>query len=95
MHHNICLTTRADGTMDTPLGADRGATRAECDAIGGNLIEQTQYLLHVWVVPGYESPEGVFSHLSSAVTCDDGTYETIADVTKIGTSTTQCKDGTE
>ena len=40
----------------------------------------------MWVVPGYESPEGVFSHLSSAVTCDDGTYNTIADVTKVGTA---------
>lgn len=94
-HTNICLVTGADGAVDTPLGADRGATQEECDAVGGALLEQTQYLLHVWVVPGFESPEGVFAHLSSAITCDDGTYETIADVTKIGTSTTQCKDGTE
>ena len=58
-------------------------------------MKQTQYLLHVWVVPGYESPEGVYAHLSSAVTCDDGTYKTIKDVTKIGTQTTICADGTE
>jgi hypothetical protein len=37
----------------------------------------------------------VFSHLSSAVTCDDGTYNVIADVTKVGTKTTICLDGTE
>ena len=95
VHSNICLTTGADGLIDTPLGADRGATKAQCDAVGGSLIEQTQYLVHAWVVPGYESPEGVFSHLTSTVTCDDGTYETIADVTKVGTATTICKDGTE
>jgi hypothetical protein len=95
VHHGICITTSARGDIDTPLGADHGATRAECDAVGGNLLDQTQYLLHVWVVPGFESPEGVFSHLSSAITCDDGTYKTIPDVTKVGTATTICADGTE
>jgi hypothetical protein len=95
VHHDICIKMAPDGHTDAPLGADHGATKAECDAVGGTLLKQTQYLLHVWVVPGYESPEGVFSHLSSTVTCDDGTYETIDDVTKIGDSTTVCKDGTE
>ena len=95
VHQDICIVTNAAGHLDTPLGADHGATKAECDAVGGSLVAQTQYLLHVWVVPGYESPEGVFSHLSASITCDDGTYETIADVTKVGTATTICKDGTE
>ena len=81
--------------IDAPLGADHDATQQQCDAVGGNLLKQTQYLLHVWVVPGYESPEGVYAHLSSAVTCDDGTYNTIKDVTKVGTKTTICADGTE
>lgn len=95
VHTNICIKNNAKGEVDAPLGADRGATKAQCDAVGGDLLEQTQYLTHVWVVPGFESPEGVFSHLTSAVTCDDGTYETIADVTKTGTATTICKDGSE
>jgi hypothetical protein len=95
LHHDICIKTGANGVIDSPLGADHDATKEQCDAVGGNLIEQTQYLLHVWTVPGYESPEGVFSHLSSAVTCDDGTYKTIADVTKVGSATTICLDGTE
>jgi hypothetical protein len=94
VHHDICIKPAANGTVDAPLGADHDATKAQCDAVGGNLLKQTQYLLHVWVVPGYESPEGVFSHLSSAVTCDDGSYQTI-DVTKTGGSTTICADGTE
>jgi hypothetical protein len=46
-------------------------------------------------VPGYESPEGVFAHLSSAITCDDGTYEQVADLTDLGGATTTCRDGTE
>ena len=94
LHQDICIVTTATG-IDTPLGADHEATTKECDAVKGTLIKQTGYLLHVWVVPGYESPEGVFSHLSSAATCDDGTYNTIEDITKIGTKTTVCADGTE
>jgi hypothetical protein len=94
LHRDVCIKMGANG-VDTPLGADRDATKADCDAVGGTLIERTQYLLHLWVVPGYESPEGVFSHLSSAVTCDDGTYNVIEDVTKVGSKTTICVDGTE
>jgi hypothetical protein len=95
VHHDICIKTGAGGVVDAPLGADHDATQAQCDAVGGKLLKQTQYLLHAWVVPGYESPEGVFSHLSSTVTCDDGSYNTIADVTKVGAATTMCSDGTE
>ena len=93
VHHDICIVSGANG-IDTPLGADHEATAKECDTVGGSLLKQTQYLLHVWVVPGFESPEGVFSHLSSTITCDDGSYKTI-DVTKVGTKTTICVDGTE
>jgi hypothetical protein len=95
VHHDICIKSGANGVIDSPLGADHDATKEQCDAVGGQLLEQTQYLLHVWAVPGYESPEGVFSHLSSAMTCDDGTYNVIADVTKIGTRTSSCQDGSE
>ena len=89
-HSAICIVPREGGGIDTPLGADRDATQEDCDKVGGNLIERTQYLLHVWPVPGYESPEGVFSHLSSAVTCPDGTYHTIPDVTQVGTRNSIC-----
>jgi hypothetical protein len=95
VHHDICIKSGKNGVIDSPLGADHDATQEQCDAVGGNLLKQTQYLLHVWVVPGYESPEGVFSHLSSTVTCADGTYNTIADVTKVGDRTTMCEDNAE
>lgn len=95
VHRDICIKPAADGSVDAPLGADHGATKKQCDKVGGSLLKRTQYLLHVWVVPGYESPEGVYAHLSSAITCDDGTYHTIKDVTKIGDRTTICRDGSE
>ncbi|MGZ4795338.1 MAG: hypothetical protein ACXV8T_05540, partial [Acidimicrobiia bacterium] len=90
----VCIKPGPDG-VDAPLGADHGATKAQCDKVGGSLLKQTQYLLHAWVVPGYESPEGVYAHLSSAITCDDGTYHVIADVTKVGSRHSMCVDGTE
>jgi hypothetical protein len=92
-HTNICITQGPSG-IDTPLGADRDATVAQCKAVGGNLIKATGPLLHVWTVPGYEDSQGVFAHLNPAVTCTDGTYNTI-DETKIGTRVTVCSDGSE
>ena len=93
-HRNACIVQTPTG-IDAPLGADQPVTKAQCDAVGGMLIRQTQQLLHVWVVPGYESPEGVYAHLSSAVTCDDGSYRVIEDLTKVGKRTSICLDGTE
>jgi hypothetical protein len=92
-HKNVCIVQTTNG-IDTPLGADRDATVAQCKAVGGSLINATGPLLHAWVVPGYEDSQGVFAHLNPAVTCTDGTYNTI-DETKIGTRTTVCRDGSE
>jgi hypothetical protein len=92
-HTNICITTGPSG-IDAPLGADHDATVAQCNAVGGHLIAATGPLLHVWAVPGYEDPQGVFAHLNPAVTCNDGTYRTV-DITKIGTRTSACLDGSE
>jgi hypothetical protein len=94
-HTNICLVTKADGSTDAPLGADRDATKAQCDAVGGRLLTATGPLLHVWVVPGYEDSQGVFAHLNPAITCADGTYDVIPDITEVGTRTSICKDGVE
>lgn len=80
IHKNICTVRAADGKIDTPLGADRETTDAQCAAVGGALIKQTQWMLHVWTVPSYTSPQGVFSPLNAAITCTDGTfYERPAD----------------
>jgi len=94
-HTNICITMRPGGGFDAPLGADHDATVAQCNAVGGSLIKATGPLLHVWVVPGYEDSQGVYSHLNPAITCDDGTYHQVADVTKLGSRTSTCADGTE
>ena len=93
-HKNICIVMRPGGGVDAPLGADRDATKAQCDQIHGFLVKATGPLLHVWTVPGYEDPQGVFAHLNPAITCADGTYHMV-DVTKVGVRTSSCVDGTE
>jgi hypothetical protein len=93
-HQNICITRAPAGGVDAPLGADHDATKAQCDAVHGALIKNTGPLLHVWVLPGYDDSQGVFAHLNPAITCNDGTYH-IVDITKVGTRTSACRDGTE
>jgi hypothetical protein len=88
---NSTLRTRA---VDAPLGADRDATKAECDKFGGHLMKLTGPLLHVWTVPGYEDDLGPFAHNNPSVTCDDGTYHEI-NLNNIGRRLSTCVDGTE
>lgn len=89
IHKNICLRG-----SDAPLGADGNVTQAQCAAVGGTLLKVSPYLLHAWVVPGYEDPQGVFAHLNPAITCNDGTYHVI-DTSNIGSRITVCADGSE
>ena len=51
-------------------------------------------MLHVWVVPGYDSPQGIFSHLDAAITCRDGSYHTV-NLQDIGSRSSVCVDGDE
>jgi hypothetical protein len=90
-HTNVCISMRSDGGIDAPLGADTEATQAQCDKYKGRLIANTGYMVHVWTVPGYESPQGLFSNLNAKITCPNGTYY-IIDVDEIGTRKNVCKD---
>jgi len=74
-HSNVCLKT-GPGGMEVPFPADMDVTRAQCDAVGGGLMKVTGWMVHAWVVPTWESPQGVFSHDNPNVRCADGTYDT-------------------
>jgi hypothetical protein len=88
-HTATCIVVTPDG-IDTPFGADlTGITEEMCADKGGALIDFTGYMVHVWTVPGYESPEGVFSDLNPKITCPDGTYYTI-ETAEIGDADTTC-----
>jgi hypothetical protein len=91
-HTNVCIVPRADGGTDAPLGADSSATKELCDKYpGGILVANTGYMVHVWPVPGYESPQGLFSNLNPKLACPNGTYYTVSQE-EIGTRSNVCRD---
>jgi hypothetical protein len=62
-HPSLCLSL----TTGLVIGGENLSVQ-ECAAIGGFVINfQNFWLLHVWTIPGYDSPEGVFSHENSKV----------------------------
>jgi hypothetical protein len=88
-HDRVCIVYGPDG-IDTPFGADlEGVTERMCDGVGGMFIDTTPYMVHVWSVPGYESPGGMFTELNPKVTCPDGTYDRI-DIEDTGTKNSVC-----
>jgi hypothetical protein len=93
-HTNVCTVFLPGGGIDTPFGADTTVTKSMCDGAHGLLEARTPYMLHVWVVPGYDSPQGVFSHLNEAIMCRDGSYNVIP-LARIGTRSSVCVDGGE
>ena len=90
-HTDVCIVYGPNG-IDTPFGADgTGVTEEMCAERGGNLMDFTGYMVHVWTVPGYESPEGTFSALNKKLTCTDGTYYKVP-LSEIGDSDTTCSN---
>jgi hypothetical protein len=47
-------------------------------------------MVHVWTVPGYESPLGTFSDLNPRLTCPDGSYHALP-TAEIGSRATTCR----
>jgi hypothetical protein len=77
-HSNLCIQYGPNGTITVPFAPDRDITRAQCDAVHGNFMPRTVWMVHAWVVPGWESPKGVFSHADPNLRCADGTVHTDA-----------------
>jgi hypothetical protein len=61
------------GKIVVPFAADSDVTEAQCAAVHGSFMRETAWMVHAWVVPGWESPLGVFSHNNPDVVCADGT----------------------
>jgi hypothetical protein len=76
-HSSVCIKPSA-GRIEVPFPADADVTQAQCTAVGGRYMSVTGYMVHAWVVPGWESPQGVFSHENPNLRCADGTYNTTA-----------------
>jgi len=75
LHQNLCIKYGAAG-ISVPFAPDRDVTRAQCDAVQGQFMKKTVWMVHAWVVPGWESPDGVFSHANPDLRCADGTMHT-------------------
>jgi hypothetical protein len=57
-----------------PVDAD--VTEKQCSAKGGRYMATTIWMVHAWVVPGWESSLGVFSHENPNLPCGDATFDT-------------------
>jgi hypothetical protein len=79
-HHNLCIQygRGPGGSIAVPFAPDRDITKAQCDGVHGTFMKQTVWMVHAWVVPGWESPKGVFSHENPDLTCANGTVKTDA-----------------
>jgi hypothetical protein len=70
-HSGVCQKA---GKVIFPVDAD--VTEAQCTAKGGSYMATTTWMVHAWVVPGWESSAGVFSHENPNLPCADGTFNT-------------------
>jgi hypothetical protein len=71
-HTNVCVQF-SGGKITVPFAADQNITPQECADVHGTFMPKTIYMVHAWVVPGWESPEGVFSHYNMHVYCPGNT----------------------
>ena len=67
-HSNLCLKF-AGGKIEVPVAPDRDVTADECAGLGGHFLPKSVWMVHAWVVPGWESPKGVFSHDNPNLHC--------------------------
>jgi hypothetical protein len=71
-HSGVC-TGRGGDVLFPP---DSNVTAVQCTKAHGFFMPVTGYMVHAWVVPGWESPKGVFSHENPDLPCADGTFHT-------------------
>ena len=71
-HSNVCVQWD-NGKIGVPFAADQNVTPQECADVHGQFMKKTVWMVHAWVVPGWESPQGVFSHDNLHVYCPGNT----------------------
>jgi hypothetical protein len=76
-HTNTCVIFGGPKIV-VPFAADSDVTAGQCSAVHGTFMPRTTWMVHAWVVPGWESPLGVFSHNNPDVKCANGTEHTDA-----------------
>jgi hypothetical protein len=71
-HSNLCVTY-ADGKIGVPFAPDTSVTQQQCATAHGVFMKKTLWMVHAWVVPGWESPLGPFSHSNPHLYCPGNT----------------------
>ncbi len=71
-HSDVCVQY-TNGEIAVPFAADQDVTPQECADVHGQFMKKTIWMVHAWVVPGWESPQGVFSHDNLHVYCPGNT----------------------
>ena len=71
-HSNLCIGFK-NGMITVPFAPDSSVTPQECADVHGQFMKKTVWMVHAWVVPGWESPQGVFSHANLHVYCPGNT----------------------
>jgi hypothetical protein len=71
-HTNLCIKYGA-GKIQVPFAPDSDVTPQQCANVHGQFMKRSVWMVHAWVVPGWESPASVFSHDNWHVVCPDGT----------------------
>jgi hypothetical protein len=56
-HVGLCLVALS--------GASEGETKESCTAKGGSYTADLRWMMHVWVAPNQENPDGVFAYLNN------------------------------
>lgn len=64
------------GTTDPVFPTKESVTEEECLDADGTYLDLTAWIQHVWVVPGWEAPGGVFAPYNDDIVCADGSTET-------------------
>lgn len=90
-HTNVCLVYKPGGVIEAPLGADGDVSVSDCARVRGRMMAITTSMVHVWTVPGYESPDGVFTEINPRITCPDGTYYTVKQTKAANFTINRCK----
>ena len=70
-HSSVCLRG-----VEVIFPVDSDVTEGQCTGAGGNFMKITTWMVHAWVVPGWESSRGVFSHENPNLPCADGSFNT-------------------
>jgi len=71
-HSGVCLGNGSD-VLFPP---DSDVTARQCAIARGSYMAVTGWMVHAWVMPGWESLRGVFSHENPDLRCADGTFRT-------------------